>query len=220
MKAIRQTIMALVIAASCAGCSSLFYDAKTSVLQQIHKGMSKQEVTELLGEPQYRRFDSELEEWEYYKNLSSSGYTTIILTFDGDKVYALDSFSDPRPAAPPVVVTSPDMSVSTSVSSSHSHGRGMRAADFQKLYSDVKSRPFTDDKLKMLREASVNNRLSCGQCATLMSLFPFDDDRMKVLRIFAPNIVDRENYEEILDVLTSLFKKDDAKKLLKVGMYK
>lgn len=211
--------MALVIAASCAGCSSLFYDAKTSVLQQIHKGMSKQEVTELLGEPQYRRFDSELEEWEYYKYLSSSGHTTIILTFDGDKVYALDSFSDPRPTAPPVVVTSPDVTVDTP-DRFHSHGRGMRAADFQKLYNDVKSRPFTDDKLKMMREASVNNRLSCGQCAALMSLFTFDDDRMKVLRIFAPNIVDRENYEEILDVLTSLFKKDDAKKLLKVGMYK
>ncbi len=212
--------MALVIAASCAGCSSLFYDAKTSVLQQIHKGMSKQEVTELLGEPQYRRFDPELEEWEYYKNLSSSGYTTVIVTFEGDKVYALDSFSDPRPPAPPVVVTSPDVTVSTPGNPSHSHGRGMRAADFQKLYNDVKSRPFTDDKFQMMREASVNNRLSCGQCATLMSLFTFDDDRMKVLKMFAPNIVDRENYEEVLDVLTSLFKKDDAKKLLKVGVYK
>lgn len=40
----------------------------------------------------------------------------------------------------------------------------------------------------------------------------FDDDKMKVLRIFAPNIVDPENYEAILDVIDSLFKKDDAKK--------
>ena len=37
---------------------------------------------------------------------------------------------------------------------------------------------------------------------------------MKVLRIFAPNIVDPEHYEAILDVIDSLFKKDDAKKIL------
>lgn len=42
----------------------------------------------------------------------------------------------------------------------------------------------------------------------------FDDDKMKVLNIFAPNIVDPENYEAILDVIDSLFKKDDAKKIL------
>ena len=45
-----------------------------------------------------------------------------------------------------------------------------------------------------------------------MALYTFDDDKMKVLNIFAPNIVDPENYEAILDVIDSLFKKDDAKK--------
>ena len=39
---------------------------------------------------------------------------------------------------------------------------------------------------------------------------------MKVLRIFAPHIADKENYEEILQELTSLFKRNDAKALLKV----
>ena len=41
-----------------------------------------------------------------------------------------------------------------------------------------------------------------------------DDDKMKVLRIFASNIADPENYEAILDIIDSLFKKDDAKKIL------
>ncbi len=37
---------------------------------------------------------------------------------------------------------------------------------------------------------------------------------MKVLNIFAPNIVDRKTTKRFLDVIDSLFKKDDAKKIL------
>ena len=37
---------------------------------------------------------------------------------------------------------------------------------------------------------------------------------MKVLNLFAPIIVDPEYYVAILDVIDSLFKKDDAKKIL------
>lgn len=210
MKVIRQTIMWLAIAAGCASCSSLFYDAKTDVLQSIHKGMSKQEVTKLLGAPQLRRFDPELEEWEYSKYLSNSGYTTIIVTFDGDKVYSLDSFNTPQP---PVAVAPPEVIVTTP---GHAHNRGMRTADFQNLYDKVKSRPFKDDQFKLMAAVADNTSLSCGQCATLMSLYPFDDEKMRVLGMFAPRIADRENYEEILDVITSLFKKDDAKRMLKV----
>ena len=68
----------------------------------------------------------------------------------------------------------------------------------------------------MMEELAVDNSLSCHQCARLMSLYTFDDDKMKVLRIFAPHIGDKENYEEILQELTSLFKRNDAKALLKV----
>lgn len=78
----------------------------------------------------------------------------------------------------------------------------------------VKSRPFKDDQIEMMRTVARNNSLNCVQCASLMALYTFDDDKMKVLNIFAPNIVDPENYEAILDVIDSLFKKDDAKKIL------
>lgn len=82
------------------------------------------------------------------------------------------------------------------------------------FYKKVKSRPFKDDQIEMMRTVARNNSLNCVQCASLMALYTFDDDKMKVLNIFAPNIVDPENYEAILDVIDSLFKKDDAKKIL------
>ena len=209
MKIIRKTMMWLVFAIVCTSCSNLFYDTTPDVLQRIQKGMSKQGITQILGSPQYRRFDQNIEEWEYTKVLpGSSGRTSIIVSFEGDKVVAMDSF-----AAPQLSVYVPN---EVSVSSPTIFVRGMRSADFQRFYNDVKARGFKDTQLEMMEELAVDNSLSCHQCARLMSLYTFDDDKMKVLRIFAPHIADKENYEEILQELTSLFKRNDAKALLKV----
>ena len=67
-------------------CSSLFYDAKADVLNSIQKGMSRQEVTKILGTPEYRRFDRDIEEWEDSRVLSSKSNITrtqIVVTFEG-----------------------------------------------------------------------------------------------------------------------------------------
>ena len=163
MKTIRLIIAGLVMTMGFSSCSSLFYDAKVDVLNSIQKGMSRQEVTKILGTPEYRRFDRDIEEWEYSRVLSGKSNisrTQIVVTFEGGRVVAMDSFSG------------------------------------------------------MMRTVARNNSLNCVQCASLMALYTFDDDKMKVLNIFAPNIVDPENYEAILDVIDSLFKKDDAKKIL------
>ena len=134
MKTIRLIIAGLVMTMGFSSCSSLFYDAKVDVLNSIQKGMSRQEVTKILGTPEYRRFDRDIEEWEYSRVLSGKSNisrTQIVVTFEGGRVVAMDSFSG-EPRTLPVV----------------------------------------------------------------------------------PSIVDPENYEAILDVIDSLFKKDDAKKIL------
>lgn len=213
MDIIRRTIIWLAFAIGLTSCSSLFYDLRSDVLQNIQKGMSKQEVSKLLGEPQFRRFDRDFDEWEYSKCISGNGYTTIIVSFEDGKVVGMDSFAtyDNRPVqsvtvAPNEVVVSPPHTIYT---------KGMPEIEFQRFYDKVKSRPFKDDQFELM-EIGANNRLNCNQCARLMSIYPFDDDKMQVLKIFAPRIADRENYEEILNALDSLFKRDDAKKLLRI----
>ena len=42
----------------------MFYST-SNVLGQIKQGMSPEETTKILGEPEYRRLDYGLEEWEY-----------------------------------------------------------------------------------------------------------------------------------------------------------
>ena len=200
MKTIRLIIAGLVMTMGFSSCSSLFYDAKVDVLNSIQKGMSRQEVTKILGTPEYRRFDRDIEEWEYSRVLSGKSNisrTQIVVTFEGGRVVAMDSFSG-EPRTLPVYV------------------RGMHPEDFRHFYEKVKSRPFKDDQIEMMRTVARNNSLNCVQCASLMALYTFDDDKMKVLNIFAPNIVDPENYEAILDVIDSLFKKDDVQFLQRI----
>ena len=199
MKTIRLIIAGLVMTMGFTSCSSLFYDAKADVLNSIQKGMSRQEVTKILGTPEYRRFDRDIEEWEYSRVLSGKSNITrtqIVVTFEGGRVVAMVSGG--------VVIDSP---VPVYV-------KGMHPEDFRHFYERVKSRPFKDDQIEMMRTVARNNSLNCAQCASLMALYTFDDDKMKVLRIFASNIADPENYEAILDIIDSLFKKDDAKKIL------
>ena len=52
MKTIRLIIAGLVMTMGFSSCSSLFYDAKVDVLNSIQKGMSRQEVTKILGTPE------------------------------------------------------------------------------------------------------------------------------------------------------------------------
>ena len=105
MKTIRLIIAGLVMTMGFSSCSSLFYDAKVDVLNSIQKGMSRQEVTKILGTPEYRRFDRDIEEWEYSRVLSGKSNisrTQIVVTFEGGRVVAMDSFSG-EPRTLPVV---------------------------------------------------------------------------------------------------------------------
>ena len=46
-----------------------------------------------------------------------------------------------------------------------------------------------------------------------MSIYTFDDDKLKVLDIVAPRIADRENYEDIVDSLDFLSSQDKVRKM-------
>lgn len=213
MKTFRQIIAGATIVMAFFGCASLIpSNSSTNVLSSIQKGMSKQEVINILGSPEFRRFDRETEEWEFTRKLYNEDAiattTQIVISFEEGKVVAMDSFRRDAysvPTPPDGMVINPPVGF---------YFKGMHPGEFQRLYEKVKSRPFKDDQIEMLHVASRNNNLSCKQCARLMSLFPFDDDKIKVLKMFASGIEDIENYDEILDAIDSLFKRDDAKKIL------
>ena len=78
------------------------------------------------------------------------------------------------------------------------HHHTMSEKDFQFLYKTIKKKSFDKDRLEILRVGVLDNYFTCRQCARLMSLYKFDDDKLKILRIMAGHIVDLENHHDIL----------------------
>ena len=78
------------------------------------------------------------------------------------------------------------------------HHSAMNEKDFQFLYKIIKKKSFDDDRMEILSVGVLDNYFTCQQCVRLMSLYKFDDDKLKILRIMAGHIVDLENHHDIL----------------------
>ena len=74
----------------------------------------------------------------------------------------------------------------------------MNEKDFQFLYKIIKKKSFDDDRMEILSVGVLDNYFTCQQCVRLMSLYKFDDDKLKILRIMVGHIVDLENHHDIL----------------------
>lgn len=197
------------------GCTTFL--SYTNPAMQIQKGMDSNAVAKLMGEPQYRSFIDNSEEWVYERSTVTNVETkVIVVTFVNSKVVELNSFPQIKPTIqqPSVVVTPP---VYIDTNRPHYPNNKIVAMDnaaFQSLYNNVKAKPFKDDKLELLKIGVSNRYLTCTQCSKLMSLFSFDDEKMSIVRIVAPRIIDRENFTQIIDSLSFLSNKTEAKKLM------
>ena len=78
------------------------------------------------------------------------------------------------------------------------HHHAMNEKDFQFLYKTIKKKTLDKDRLELLQVGVLDNYFTCRQCARLMSLYKFDDDKLKILRIMAGHLVDMNNHNDIL----------------------
>lgn len=213
MKAIKQTLALLALALGLSSCAALMGTSK-DVLMSVQKGMTQEEVYSKLGQPDYRRFDRTSEEWEYVKPISgNAGNTVITIGFVDGRVVTMDSFQN-NPAPPVALYPTVEVGGGAISRPNIIVGRGMDEADFQAFYNKVKSKPFKDDRLDLLESGIGKRGLSCQQCIRMMSIFTFDDDRLEVLQILAPNLVDRENCDKIVDSLAFISSEEKAKRIL------
>lgn len=215
---IKTLIVLLLIGGSLFFSSCGSYQTNRNAIQRIEKGMSKREITNLLGNPDYRRFDHEYEQWEFRK-VDILGTTIILIDFQNDRVTNMDSFSgdvDQTPVPPVAVYPPNDIEYDRPRPPYNNHmrpGRIINDRDFQKLYNTVKSKPFKDDQLELLSIGVADRYFSCQQCIRLMSIYTFDDDKLNVLDIVAPRIADPENYEDIVRSLSFLSSQDKVRKM-------
>lgn len=91
--------------------------------------------------------------------------------------------------------------------------RAMRDKDFSMMYKIVKKYSFDDKKIDIIRVASIGSYFSSRQCAELLSLISFNDNRLEALGVMAPRIVDDKDFDRIMKQF-SLSYKDKVARIL------
>ena len=96
--------------------------------------------------------------------------------------------------------------------------RAMRGADFKKFYKYVKETSFDKNKLQLVEIASFGSYFSSEQCYKLLSLFSFDDNKLVVLKIMEPRMIDSRYFEKILKLFSFSSNREKATAILLRGV--
>lgn len=214
MKNLMKVVILAIVLLTTTSCGVLDASLQRSRLaESLHTGMTKREVVDLLGNPEFKRSYNGIEQWEYKKlHFISGAVTTILLDFQHDKVISFNSYAGdtPSPTYPPIAIC-PPAPVEEIPSLAYPTDDQKW---FQELYQKVKDKPFKDERLKILREAARQSDFTCDEIVQLMKIFNFDDERLEALVILEPTIIDRENTDRIVDSMTFISGEEKAKNIL------
>ncbi|MCY1001837.1 DUF4476 domain-containing protein [Myxococcus sp. MISCRS1] len=92
--------------------------------------------------------------------------------------------------------------------------RPMSDSAFQRWYDAISRETFTDDKLRVLSMGLQDNYLLVSQVLRLMERMQFSDDKLNVLRIVKPRILDTENNYLLFNAFTFSTEKKRAQDIL------
>lgn len=93
----------------------------------------------------------------------------------------------------------------------YGYNRVMNDQLFQTFYKEMKNEPFKDDRMKLLNAALAGSDFTSAQCLQLTKLYTFDDDRMEIMKIVYPRIVDKEAFFTVINTLTFSSSKEKMK---------
>ena len=216
----RNEVMALIATTILMFAVCLSASAKGK--RNVERGMTKQEVIAILGEPKLTSFDMYGDKWEYakYNNLfGDSKYITVFFDRNG-KVMQYDTriiepnsqtsnVQQPQHPTPPLYDgrCDPDGRMD--------YGYCLDDASFNILYNKVKKASFDDNKFDLIEVASLGCYYSCAQVVRTMKIFPFDDEQLKALKMMAPHIVDLQNTGLIYKIFSFDSEKDKAEEIIR-----
>ena len=93
----------------------------------------------------------------------------------------------------------------------YGYNRVMNDQLFQTFHKEIKNEPFKDDRMKLLNAALAGSDFTSAQCLQLTKLYTFDDDRMEIMKIMYPRIVDKEAFFTVINTLTFSSSKEKMK---------
>ena len=96
----------------------------------------------------------------------------------------------------------------------YGHNRVMNDQLFQTFYKEMKNEPFKDDRMKLLNAALAGSDFTSAQCLQLSKLYTFDDDRMEIMKMMYPRIVDKGAFFTVIATLTFSSNRDEMNKFV------
>ena len=189
-------------------------------VNKIERGMTKEQVTSLLGAPLNRSIQANQSElWEYSFSDFPGNTITAHVTFVNDRVSQFDSKENapvpakttPYPETAPVIIASPHPQQPYPYPSDRQYpdpgyypGRGYSdpygedARAFEVFYHDVQELIFTGDQIRFIEEVARRSYFTTEQAARLINLFSDTQQRLNVLRTLAPRLRDGYNSPYLL----------------------
>lgn len=214
----RNEVMALIATTILMFAVCLSASAKGK--RNVERGMTKQEVIAILGEPKLTSFDMYGDKWEYakYNNLfGDSKYITVFFDRNGKVVQYDTRIIDPKTSnvQQPQHPTPPIYDGRCDPDGRMDYGYCLDDAPFNILYNKVKKASFDDNKFDLIEVASLGCYYSCAQVVRIMKIFPFDDEQLKALKMMAPHIVDLQNTGLIYKIFSFDSEKDKAEEIIR-----
>lgn len=202
----------LLIASSCS-----LYDLAgkpSDLMGKLHPGMTQSEVIAQFGRPEFKRFNLDMEQWEYHKtHYTNAQETVILLDFQQGKLVAMDSYDNTQPVLsphPPVAICPPVPGQNNPAPLPGQHKQKW----FDELLQSLRKEPFQNKQMELLYDAANCHHFSTDEVIELIKLYPFDDDRMKVLEIIVPALYDKRNNERIVNTFTFDDNRQKAREIL------
>lgn len=216
----RNEVMALIATTILMFAVCLSASAKGK--RNVERGMTKQEVIAILGEPKLTSFDMYGDKWEYDKYnylFGDSKYITVFFDRNGKVVQydtrIIEPNSQTSNVQQPQHPTPPIYDGRCDPDGRMDYGYSLDDASFSKLYNKVKKASFDDNKFDLIEVASLGCYYSCTQVVRIMKIFPFDDEQLKALKMMAPHIVDLQNTGLIYKVFSFDSEKDKAEEIIR-----
>ena len=216
----RNEVMALIATTILMFAVCLSASAKGK--RNVERGMTKQEVIAILGEPKLTSFDMYGDKWEYDKCnylFGDSKYITVFFDRNGKVVQydtrIIEPNSQTSNVQQPQHPTPPIYDGRCDPDGRMDYGYCLDDASFSKLYNKVKQASFNDNKFDLIEVASLGCYYSCTQVVRIMKIFPFDDEQLKALKMMAPHIVDLQNTDLIYKVFSFDSEKEKAEGIIR-----
>ena len=216
----RNEVMALIATSILMFAVCLSASAKGK--RNVERGMTKQEVIAILGEPKLTSFDMYGDKWEYDKYnylFGDSKYITVFFDRNGKVVQydtrIIEPNSQTSNVQQPQHPTPPIYDGRCDPDGRMDYGYCLDDASFSKLYNKVKQASFNDNKFDLIEVASLGCYYSCTQVVRIMKIFPFDDEQLKALKMMAPHIVDLQNTGLIYKVFSFDSEKEKAEEIIR-----